>query len=70
MYQQQYIKNNPNAGKYAKGKSGKSKKYTVRKGDSLSKIASRNGVSVKQLCRLNGIKTTTKIRPGQKLKLK
>ena len=70
MYQQQYIKNNPNAGKYAKGKSGKSKTYTVRKGDSLSKIASRNGVSVKQLCRLNGIKTTTKIRPGQKLKLK
>lgn len=70
MYQQQYIKNNPNAGMYAKGKSGKSKTYTVRKGDSLSKIASRNGVSVKQLCRLNGIKTTTKIRPGQKLKLK
>lgn len=44
--------------------------YTVRKGDSLSKIASRNGTTVATLCRLNGIKTTSKLRPGQRLKIK
>lgn len=50
-------------------KSSKKKSYTIRKGDTLSKIAARNGVSVKQICRLNGISTTTKLRPGKKLKL-
>lgn len=44
--------------------------YTVRKGDSLGKIANRNGISLQTLCRLNGIKTTTKIQPGQRLKLR
>jgi len=43
---------------------------TVRKGDSLSRIASRNGTSVKAICRLNGIKSSTKIRPGQKLRIR
>jgi len=52
--------------KYAR----KSSTIVVRKGDSLSKIAARNGVTVKQICRLNGIKTTTKIRPGQRLKVR
>ena len=71
QYQQEYAKNNPNAGKYTGKSSGKSSRtYTVRKGDSLSRIASRTGVSVKRLCKLNGIKTTTKIRPGQVLKLR
>lgn len=44
--------------------------YTVRRGDSLGKIASRNGISLQRLCRLNGIKTSTKIHPGQRLKLR
>jgi len=44
--------------------------YTVRRGDSLSKIASRNGLSLKRLCRLNGLKTSSKIKIGQKLKLR
>lgn len=48
----------------------KSSTVVVRKGDSLSRIAARNGVTVKQICRLNGIKTTTKIRPGQRLKVR
>ena len=70
QYQAEYAKTHPNAGKY-NGRNNKSAKtYTVRKGDSLSRIASRTGVSVKSLCRLNGIKTTTKIRPGQKLRLR
>ncbi len=50
--------------------SKKQSTYRVKRGDSLSKIAARNGVTVKQLCRLNGIKTTTKIKPGQKLRLR
>lgn len=44
--------------------------YTVRKGDSLSAIARKNGISLTRLCRLNGLKKTSKIQPGQKLKVK
>lgn len=44
--------------------------YTVRKGDSLSAIARKNGISLIRLCRLNGLKKTSKIQPGQKLKVK
>lgn len=44
--------------------------YTVKKGDSLSKIASRHGLSLQRLCRLNGLKTSSKIKVGQRLKLK
>lgn len=47
-----------------------SKTYTVRKGDSLSRIASRNGTTVRNLCRLNGIKSSAKLRPGQKLRVR
>ncbi|MDE7468295.1 MAG: peptidoglycan DD-metalloendopeptidase family protein [Muribaculaceae bacterium] len=43
---------------------------TVRSGDSLSKIAQRNGTTVANICRYNGIKSSTKIRPGQKLRVK
>ena len=44
--------------------------YTVRKGDSLSKIAQHNGLSLQRLCRLNGLRTTSKIKVGQRLKLR
>lgn len=44
--------------------------YTVRNGDNLSRIASRNGTTVQTLCKLNNIKTTTTLRPGQKLRLR
>lgn len=44
--------------------------YTVRRGDSLGKIASRNGISLQRLCRLNGLKTSSKIKVGQRLKLR
>lgn len=50
-------------------KSGGSKYYTVRKGDTLSKIASKHGVSVSTLRKRNGIKGD-KIRVGQKLKIR
>ncbi len=47
-----------------------SKTYTVRKGDSLSRIASKNGTTVKNLCRLNNLTTSSKLHPGQKLRLR
>jgi len=46
------------------------KYYTVRKGDTLSQIAMRNGTNVKSVCRLNGLKTSSKIKPGQKLRVR
>lgn len=54
----------------SKSKSKSARVYKVRKGDSLSRIAARNGVTVKQLCSLNGLKTSSKLQPGQKLKIK
>ena len=44
--------------------------YTVRSGDTLYSIARRNGTTVKKLCQLNGISENSKLRVGQKLKLK
>ncbi len=46
------------------------KRYTVRKGDSLSKIARIYGLSTTRLARMNGIKVSSKIRPGQKLRVR
>ena len=46
------------------------KHYTVRKGDNLGEIAARNGTSVKALCRINGIKQKTKLKPGQRLRIR
>jgi len=46
------------------------KYYTVRKGDNLGEIAARNGTSVKALCRINGIKQKTKLKPGQRLRIR
>ncbi len=44
--------------------------YTVRSGDTLYKIARAHGTTVKRLCQLNGINENTKLRVGQKLKVK
>lgn len=44
--------------------------YTVKRGDSLGKIAQRNHISLQRLCRLNGLKTSSKIRVGQRIKLR
>ena len=73
-YAKRYLKENPTkpwratASSSSKGKG--SATYVVRKGDSLSRIASRNGTSVSRLCKLNGLSTKSKLRPGQKLKLR
>lgn len=44
--------------------------YRVKKGDTLSRIAARHGVTVRQLCRLNGLKTSSKLRTGQRIRLR
>jgi len=44
------------------------KYHTVRSGDTLSAIARRYGTSVNNLCKLNGLRTTSVIRPGQRLR--
>jgi len=75
-YAQQYRKNNPakvvasKSNKAANGSKKATRTYRVRKGDTLSKIASSHGVTIASICRLNGIKATSKLRIGQRLKLK
>ncbi|MDR0438249.1 MAG: peptidoglycan DD-metalloendopeptidase family protein [Bacteroidales bacterium] len=44
--------------------------HTVRSGETLSSIARRYGTSVNAICRLNGIKSTSVIRPGQRLRVR
>jgi len=54
---------------YSKGKGGKGKTYVVKKGDTLSAIARKYGTTTKALCQKNGLKTTSKLRLGQKIKI-
>jgi LysM repeat protein len=74
-YEARYKRENPIKA-YTATKNGKSKEskkavtYSVRRGDTLSKIASRNGTTIAKICKLNGISTKTKLKPGQKLKIK
>ncbi len=44
--------------------------YTVRRGDTLSHIAVRNNTTINRLCQLNHVSRGTKLKPGQKLKVK
>ncbi|MFV0391967.1 MAG: peptidoglycan DD-metalloendopeptidase family protein [Paludibacteraceae bacterium] len=46
------------------------KYYKVRKGDSLSRIAARNGTTVNKLKSINGLKSSSKIRAGQRLRIR
>lgn len=71
-YRKEYIKNHPEAAKTQQQNASKggSSYYIVKSGDSLSRIATRHGTSVKKLCNLNNIKTTTILRPGQKIKVR
>ncbi|MDR3654002.1 MAG: M23 family metallopeptidase [Paludibacter sp.] len=46
------------------------KYYKVRKHDTLGRIAIRNGTSVKTLCRLNRIKAKTRLKPGQRIRVR
>jgi murein DD-endopeptidase MepM/ murein hydrolase activator NlpD len=46
------------------------KYYKVRSGDNLSRIAARNGTTVSKLQKLNGLRSNSKIRPGQRLRIR
>jgi len=46
------------------------KYYKVKKHDVLGRIAARNGTSVKALCRLNRIKPKTRLKPGQRIRIR
>lgn len=69
-YAQQYRADNPAPTSTASSGRQTASTYKVKKGDTLSKIASRNGTTVRKLCQLNGIKTTSKLRVGQSIKLR
>lgn len=49
--------------------SGKVNYHRVKSGDSLYKVAKKYGVSVKNLCKLNKLTESTKLRPGQSLRI-
>ena len=51
-------------------KNSEKKYYTVKKGDSLTSIASKNKTTVSKICKLNGIKSSSKLKAGQKLRVK
>jgi murein DD-endopeptidase MepM/ murein hydrolase activator NlpD len=53
---------------YSKGKNGKGRVHVVKKGDTLSAIARKYGTTTKALCQKNGLKSTAKLRLGQKIK--
>lgn len=58
------------ASRSSRASKARSKTVSVRNGDSLSRIASRNHTTVSKLCALNGIKSSAKIQPGQKIRVK
>lgn len=70
----QKLKVSGSASKTAPAQSSSSAKggttYTVRSGDTLYSIAKRNGTTVKKICQLNGISENSKLRVGQKLRVK
>ena len=60
---------NSDGNTYKKGSDNR-QTYTVKKGDSLSSIARSYGMSATTLRKLNNLTKSSKIRPGQVLKLK
>ena len=63
-------KSSGNSGVSGSSGTGGPSTYTVKSGDTLYSIAKRNGTTVKRLCQLNGISENSKLRVGQKLKLR
>lgn len=76
-YAKVYTKNNPRPAASASSSSSSSSRhssgastYKVKKGDTLGAIAAKHHVTVRQLCRLNGLNTRSKLRIGQRLKVR
>jgi LysM repeat protein len=53
-----------------KGSSVSKKFHTVKSGETLSSIARKHKTTINALCKLNKLKTTSKIKAGQKLRYK
>jgi murein DD-endopeptidase MepM/ murein hydrolase activator NlpD len=51
-------------------RSGKKTYYTVRSGDTLSAIARKKGTTIGTLCKLNKIRPSSRLRAGQRLRVK
>lgn len=64
----QYITKFKAAGGYKKPAS--TRYYTVRRGDTLSHIAVRNNTTINRLCQLNRVSRSSKLKPGQKIKVR
>ena len=77
-YAKVYNQNNPRPAASASSSSSKSSSSKssgtttdkVKKGDTLGAIAAKHHVTVRKLCQLNGINTKTKLKIGQRLKVK
>ncbi|MBD5209822.1 MAG: peptidoglycan DD-metalloendopeptidase family protein [Bacteroidales bacterium] len=77
-YAKVYNQNNPrptasassSSSKSSSSKSSGTTTYKVKKGDTLGAIAAKHHVTVRKLCQLNGINTKTKLKIGQRLKVK
>lgn len=56
--------------KALEARSGKKTYYTVKSGDTLSAIARKKGTSIGTLCKLNKIRPSSRLRAGQRLRVK
>lgn len=53
-----------------KGKSKGGKYHSVKRGETLSSIARKHGTSVSKLCKLNKLRPSSKLRVGQKVRVR
>jgi murein DD-endopeptidase MepM/ murein hydrolase activator NlpD len=58
----------PTSKSKAKTKGGKY--HSVRRGDTLSSIARKHGTSVSKICKLNRLRPNSKLRVGQKIRVR
>ena len=65
-----FCKADPKHNEKVKVKYTQPKYHKVRSGDTIGKIAKKHGVSQKTIMRLNGLKSSSIIRPGQRLRIR
>jgi murein DD-endopeptidase MepM/ murein hydrolase activator NlpD len=54
----------------SKGKAKNGKYHTVKRGETLSSVARKHGTSVSKLCKLNKLRPSSKLRVGQKVRVR
>lgn len=57
-------------GNMASSKSATARYYIIRRGDTLSAIARKNHTTVSRLCRINSLRETSRLKIGQRIKLR